>query len=188
MWTPRAPFPILCSRPELVDFLLNCLLRNAFFGRSAVVRPGFCGHIFAKLGSRPKLVDSLLNGLLRNAFFGRSAVVRTFALAYSNFMQPTRTRRFPIKLFIKKRIFWSICGRPGLCGHIFAKWGSRPELVNFPLAFDMRAPGFFLTNYVFGPRILWELGRVVFSSQQLWVQRSKCCSFPEIGLTLNPKP
>ena len=39
----------------------------------------------------------------------------------------------------------------------------------------------------FGPRILWELGRVVFSSQQLWVQRSKCCSFPEIGLTLNPK-
>ena len=52
----------------------------------------------------------------------------------------------------------------------------------------MRAPGFFLTKCDFGPRILWELGRVVFSSQQLWVQRSKCCSFPEIGLTLNPKP
>ena len=33
-----------------------------------------------------------------------------------------------------------------------------------------------------------EPGRVVFSSQQPWVQRSKCCSFPEIGLTLNPKP
>ena len=49
----------------------------------------------------------------------------------------------------------------------------------------MRAPGFFLTKCVFGPRILWELGRVVFSSQQLWVQRSKCCSFPEIGLTIS---
>ena len=31
-------FAKLGSRPELVDFLLNCLLRNAFFGRSAVVR------------------------------------------------------------------------------------------------------------------------------------------------------
>ena len=96
-------------------------------------RPGFCGHIFAKLGSRPKLVDFLLNCLLRNAFVGRSAVVRTFALAFSNFMQPTRTRRFSTKLSIKKRIFWSICGRPGLCGHIFAKLGSRPELVDFLL-------------------------------------------------------
>ena len=152
----------------MVDFLVTCLLRNALFSRSAVIRtfalafsnfmqptrtrrfpiklsikkrifwsicgrPGFCGHTFAKLGSRPKLVDFLLNCLLRNAFFGRSAVVRTFALAFSNFMQPTRTRRFPIKLSIKKRIFWSICGRPGLRGHIFAKLGSRPELVNFLL-------------------------------------------------------
>ena len=48
-------------------------------------------------------------------------------------MQPTRTRRFPIKLSIKKRIFWSICGRPGFCSHIFAKLGSRPELVDFLL-------------------------------------------------------
>ena len=37
-------------------------------------------------------------------------------VTFSNFMQPTRTRRFPIKLSIKKRIFWSICGRPGFCG------------------------------------------------------------------------
>ena len=59
-------------------------------------------------------------------------------------MQPTRTRRFPIKLFIKKRIFWSICGRPGFCGHIFAKFGSRPELVNFLLNCLLR-------NAFFGP-------------------------------------
>ena len=48
-------------------------------------------------------------------------------------MQPTRTRRFPIKLSIKKRIFWSICGPPGLCKNIFAELGSRPELVDFLL-------------------------------------------------------
>ena len=79
------------------------------------------------------MVDFLVNCLLRNALFSRSAVIRTFALAFSNCLQPTRTRRFPIKLSIKKRIFWSICGRPGFCSHIFAKLGSRPELVDFLL-------------------------------------------------------
>ena len=77
------------------------------------------------------MVDFLVTCLLRNALFSRSAVIRTFALAFSNCLQPTRTRRFPIKLSIKKRIFWSICGRPGFCSHIFAKLGSRPELVDF---------------------------------------------------------
>ena len=80
----RSHFPIVCSRPELVDFLLNCLLRNAFFW-SICGRPGFCSHIFAKLGSRPELVDFLLNCLLRNAFFGRSAVIRTFAITFLQF-------------------------------------------------------------------------------------------------------
>ena len=159
----------------MVDFLITCLLRNALFCRSAVirtfalafsnclqptrtrrfpsklsikkrifwsicVRPGFCSHIFAKLGSRPELVDFLLNCLLRNAFFVNlrsSGLLQShfynFGLAFSNFMQPTRTRPIPSKLSIKKRIFWSICGRPGFCGHIFAKLGSRPELVNFVL-------------------------------------------------------
>ena len=79
------------------------------------------------------MIDFLVTCLLRNALFSRSAVIRTFALAFSHCLQPTRTRRFPIKLPIKKRIFWSICGRPGFCGHIFAKLGSRPELVNFVL-------------------------------------------------------
>ena len=79
------------------------------------------------------MVDFLVTCLLRNALFSRSAVIRTFALAFSNFMQPTRTRRFPIKLSIKKRIFWSICGRPGFCSHIFAKLCSRPELADFLL-------------------------------------------------------
>ena len=80
-----------------------------------------------------EMVDFLATCLLRNALFSRSAVIRTFALAFSNCLQPTRTRRFPIKLSIKKRIFWSICGRPGFCSHIFAKLGSRPELVGFLL-------------------------------------------------------
>ena len=79
------------------------------------------------------MVDFLVTCLLRNALFSRSAVIRAFALAFSNFMQPTRTRRFPIKLSIKKRMFWSICGRPGCCSHMFAKLGSRPELVDFLL-------------------------------------------------------
>ena len=39
-----------------------------------------------------EIVDFLLTCLLRNAFFSRSAVTRTFALAFSNFTQPTRTR------------------------------------------------------------------------------------------------
>ena len=60
--------------------LLNCLLRNAFFGRSAVIRI---------LGSRVELVDFLLNCALRNAFFGRSVVIRTFAVTFCNFLQPT---------------------------------------------------------------------------------------------------
>ena len=94
---------------------------------------GLLRSLFPILRSRPELVDFLLNSLLRNAFFGRSAVVRAFVVTFSNYMQPTRTRRFPMKLSIEKRIFWSICGRPGFCGHIFAKWGSRPELVDFLL-------------------------------------------------------
>ena len=77
-----------------------------------------------------EMVDFLVTCLLRNGLFNRSAVIRTFALAFSNCLQPTRTRRFPIKLSIKKRIFWSICGRPGFCSYIFAKLGSRPELVD----------------------------------------------------------
>ena len=66
-------FAKLGSRPDLVDFLLNCLLRNALFGQSAV---------FEKLGSRLELVGFLLNCLLRNAFFGRSAVVRAFVVTF----------------------------------------------------------------------------------------------------------
>ena len=74
------------------------------------------------------------------AFFGRSAVIRTFALAFSNFTQPTRTRRFPIKLFIKKRIFWSICGHPDFCS-----FGQPTRTRRFPI------------NLFIKKRIFWSI-------------------------------
>ena len=109
------------------------------------------------------MVDFLVTCLLRNALFSRSAVIRTFALAFSNCLQPARTRRFPIKLSIKKRIFWSICGRPGFCSHIFPSLCSRPELVDFLLNCLLR-------NAFFGRSAVMRTFAITFL--QFWATNS----------------
>ena len=102
--------------------------------------------------------------------------LRSSGLWQSHFGQPIRACRLPIKLCIKSLIFRPLAATR-FCNHMLMAGLRRFRLAGARILKK--------TKCVFEPRMLWELGRVVFSSQQPWVQRSKCCSFPEIGLTLN---
>ena len=62
--------------------------------------PDFCNHFFPILGSQLKLVDFLQNCLKKRIFLSICGHPD-----FCNFGQPARTRRFPINLSIKKRIF-----------------------------------------------------------------------------------
>ena len=84
-----------------------------------------------------EIVGFLLTCLLRNAFFGRSAVIETSALTFLEFGQLTQTRRLPIKLSIKKRIFWSICGHPDFCTR-FCNFRQPTRTRRFPIKLSIK--------------------------------------------------
>ena len=83
------------------------LWRGAHFLEAANPKP---------LPSQWDLLQSVLGASSKSwpSHWNCSALARGSTIC--NFQEPTRNRRFLIRLSIEKRTFWLICGHPGCCG------------------------------------------------------------------------